>query len=279
VGADVQGDSGKLSAMPLDLPALRQWISSLADDYAKSLARGSPRSGRKAAKAANSVAAELDAVSDDLAGSFGNARAEDVLRRLLAVGLVQYVTKVGRVPLDAAPERVILDVTAFALWSVVQARRLPEDWQGALARLTSPRMAELVAAARSVDAAQSTENFGVFAGLLAKRPISQGALNLLRDLGDQKRGGSALTALALAADLPRPDHKQREKSAVVWMFTALAAGALAAEGTNAAAAVNRVVDEMWDWITDSVAAGHGTPGTSGAHGGVLADELIHSFFH
>ncbi len=279
MGTGMQGDSGQSPVAPLDLPAIREWISSLADDYARSLRGGGPGSRRKAAKEAKSLAAELDAVSDDLAGSFGNAKAEDVLRRLLAVGLVQYVKVVGRVPQGAAPEQVILDVTAFALWPVVQARELPRDWQGTLARLTSPRMAELVAAARSVDAAQSPGNFGAFTGLLARRPVSQGALNLLHDLGDQKRGGSALTALALAADLPRPDHTQRGKTAITWIFAALAGGALGAEGTNAAAAINRVADEVWDWITDSVTAGHGTPATSGSHADVLADELLHSFFH
>ena len=69
-----------------------------------------------------------------------------------------------------------------------------------------------------------------------------------------------------------------EKTAAIWLFTALLSGALGAEGSNAAAAVNRLTEDAWDSITDSMDPGLGGS-RSGSHGGVLAEEVIHSLFH
>ena len=265
-------------AEPLDLPQIRQWLGRLASDSADPAASDRRSFFRKTHKTAPSHEDELTALDANLAGLLGRSRAEDVLRRLLALGTVQFVKAVGRIPTDAAAADVVMDVAAFALWSIVQAPALPADWQAALARLSSPRMADLVAQARDADAARKAENFTVFVQVLASRPPSLGVRNLLDDLSDQRRGGAALVALALAAGLPEPDPRKREKAAATWLFTALLGGALGAEGSNLATAVNRLTEEAWDWVTDSVDPAASTPHFA-SHKSVLAEEFIHSLFH
>ena len=49
---------------------------------------------------------EVRAVGDHVSGWLGQSSAEDVLRRLLALGIVQYVKRIGRVPVDARAEEM-----------------------------------------------------------------------------------------------------------------------------------------------------------------------------
>jgi hypothetical protein len=263
------------TAEPLDLPLIRQWLGTLASVGNDSARGGKHHLLRKTAKPAQSHEDGVNALIDNLSGMLGGSPTEDILRRLLALGAVHYIRRIGRVPVDAKTEDVILDVTAFALWSVAQAPVLPSDWEEVLARLTSPRMADLVAQVRGVDAARRRENFAIFYGILASSPITQGARNLMADLSDPRRGGSALASLALAAGLPEPDPRQRNKAAIAWLFTALFSGALGAEGGHLADAIDRMAEDAWDLLT----GGQDMHGHSGSHGGVLAEELIHGFFH
>jgi hypothetical protein len=237
------------TAVPFDLPGLKLWIARLASEYANATADRNTKPGKKAHKETKRNAAQLDQLKQELSGSLRDARTEDTLRRLLAAGVVQYIRAAGMDSTNAVPEHVVQDVVAFALWSIVQAPVLPADWQGALACITSPRMADLVAQARSVDSTREPEDFVGFVRVLAHRPLSQGSLNLLRDLGDPARGGPALTALALAASLPRPDKRKGTKTAVTWVFVAAAGGALGAEGADGTATVNRLAREAWDWLS------------------------------
>ena len=140
-----KGKGGVPAVEPLDLPQIRQWLGTLASEGADAVSTGRRSFLRKARKTAPSHEDELAALNANLSGLLGRSRVDDVLRRLLALGTVQYVRAVGRIPVDAAASDVITDVAAFALWSVVQAPALPASWQSALARLTSPRMADLVA--------------------------------------------------------------------------------------------------------------------------------------
>jgi hypothetical protein len=262
------------SVQPLDLPAIRQWLAGLVP-AGGAPARPKGRFHRKAGKSPQSLEGEVGVVADNLSGSLGRSSTEDVLRRLLALGVVQYVRRVGRVPIDARAEDVVVDVAAFGLWSVAQAPVLPSDWAEVLARLTSPRMANLVAWVREADATRHPDNFAVFYGILAGSPVSDGTRRLLEDLSDQKRGGAALAALALATGLPEPDARLRQKTAVVWIFTALVGGALGAEGGHLADGINQMAEGVWDRLSGDL----GTHGHSGSHGGTLADELINDLFH
>jgi hypothetical protein len=259
---------------PLDLPLIRQWLGTLTPAGADSARGGRYRLLRKTARPGQSDQDEVKALTDNLSGVLGRSPTEDILRRHLALGVVQYVKRIGRVPVDAKAEDVVLDVAAFALWSVVQAPVLPSDWEEVLARLTSPRMTGLVARAREADAARNRDNFAIFYAILASSPVSQGARNFMEDLSDPRRGGSALASLALAADLPKPDPRQRHKAAIAWVLTAVFSGALGAEGGHLADAIDRMAEDVWHELTGEL----GTHGHVGSHDGVI-DDLIHQFFH
>lgn len=260
---------------PLDLPLLRQWLGTLASASADTAHGGRRRLRRRSARPVRFHENEVRAVGDDVSGWLGQSSAEDVLRRLLALGLVQYVKRIGRVPADARAEEIVLDVTAFALWSVAQVPSLPSDWEDTLALLTSPRMAAIVARAREIGATRSPDNFVVLYRMLASSSVAQGTRNLMEDLSDPRRGGAVLAALALAAGLPEPDPRHRQKAAAVWLFTALATGAVGSEGNRIASAIDRMAEDAWGWLNGD-SRSHGS---SGAHGGTLAEELTHDFLH
>jgi hypothetical protein len=260
---------------PLDLPLLREWLGTLASASADTAHGGRRWLGRRNARPTHSQESEVRAVGDDLSGWLGQSSAEDVLRRLLALGIVQYVKRIGRVPANAQPEEIVLDVTAFALWSVAQAPVLPSGWEDTLALLTSPRMAAIVEHAREVDATRNPDNFIVLYRMLASSSAAQGTRNLLEDLSDPRRGGAVLAVLALASGLPEPDPRRRQKAAAVWLFTALAGGTLAAEGERLAGAIDRMAEDAWSWLNGD-SRGHGS---AGANGGTFAEDLTHDFLH
>jgi hypothetical protein len=210
----------------------------------------------------------------------GDAPVIDTLRRFLAIGTVQYVTMLGRVPDDMRPDQVVGDVLAFALWEVVRADNLPEGWEVELARVSSPRMAHLVAEARLAGAGDNPGNLQAFSQLLGGRTTVDGAFNLLSDLGDSRAGGAALTALALAARLPEPVRQRKGKTAIIWLFAALGSGAAGAEGGHAADMVNRLAEDAWDWLTSSGVRSSGQhKRAADASKDTLADEIINHLFH
>lgn len=274
------GYSSQPAAVPFDLPALRQWLSSLASQYQAGQTGRRTRLSRRAAKDTRAHSAELENLRNTLEGFPGDVPAIDAVRRLLAIGTVHYVTVIGRVPRDMRPDQVVGDVLIFALWEVVRAEELPAGWEVELARISSPRMAHLVAEARRANAAGNPGSFQAFAQLLGSRTTAEGAFNLLSDLGDSRAGGSALMALALAAKLPEPEHHRKEKSAVIWLFTALGAGMAGAEGGHAADVANRLIEDAWGWLASS---GARPPGphkhAADARRDTLADEIIHHLFH
>lgn len=268
------------SVAPFDLPALRQWLSSLASQYHSEQTARKGRLGRRSAKDVRVHSAELKNLRDTLEGFPGDVPVIDTLRRLLAIGTVQYVTMLGRVPRDMRPDQVVGDVLTFALWEIVRAEKLPTGWEVELARISSPRMAYLVADARRAAAADNPGNLQAFAQLLSSRTTTDGAFNLLSDLGDSRAGGSALTALALAARLPEPVHHRRGKTAIIWLFTALGSGIAGAEGGHAADAANRLIEDAWDWLISSGVRPAGLhKHAAEASRDTLTDEIINHLFH
>jgi hypothetical protein len=271
---DVPG--GRTTARePLDLPLLRQWLSTLAAGGAGPAHDGRHRLLRKAAKSGRPRRDELKAVSDTLAGSLGKSPTDDTLRGLLALGIVQYVKLIGQVPKDAKAEDSFLDVTAFALWSVAQAPDLPADWEETLARLVSPRMAAFVADLRNAEATRDRRNFAVLYRMLASSPVTQATRNLLEDLSDPRRGGAVLVSLALAADLPEPDPRHGPKAAAIWVLAGLSTSAVAAEGGHLADSVNHEAEKIWDALIHE----HHTHGSASSHGSTLAEEMINDILH
>jgi hypothetical protein len=274
------GHSSQPAIAPFDLPALRQWLSSLASQYQSQQTGRKVWLGRRSAKDAREHAAELKNLRDTFEGFPAAVPVIDTLRRFLAIGTVQYVTVIGRIPCDMRPDQVVGDVLTFALWEVARAEKLPEGWEVELARISSPRMAYLVADARGFGAADNQGNFQAFAQLLGSRTTADGAFNLLSDLGDSRAGGAALTALALAAKLPAPVHQRKGRTVIIWLFAALGTGAAGAEGGHAADAVNRIVEDAWDWLANSGAHHSGVhKHAADSSKDTLADEIISHLFH
>lgn len=274
------GNSPQPAVAPFDLPALRQWLSSLASEYQSQQPVRKVRLGKRSTKDVREHATELKNLRDTLEGFPEAVPVIDTLRRFLAIGTVQYVTVIGRIPSDMRPDQVVGDVLSFALWEVVRAEKLPEGWEVELARISSPRMAYLVAEARRAGTAGNPGNFQAFAQLLGSRATADGAFNLLSDLGDSRAGGAALTALALAAKLPEPVHQRKGRTAIIWLFAALGTGAVGAEGGHAADAINRFVEDVWDWMANSGAHHSGVhKHAADSSRDTLTDEIINHLFH
>lgn len=171
---------------PLDLLTLRRWIDRIAADH-----RERAEADRGHAERVSSVRAALD---DEAA-----EEQRDVVRRLLVAGVCGYLAHAGDESPPRLPEQVLLDVVVFALWPVVTARKLPRDWQGQLAEITSPRLAALVERTRRSGGAAEE-----FARAVARRSLYPAMSALFDDLADPRRGGALLTSMALVGGLPKP---------------------------------------------------------------------------
>jgi hypothetical protein len=258
---------------PPDLAALRTWIDSVIAAYGKATHdRGFLREAR--------------ALKHSLDDSSTRSRSADTIRRLAAAGLTQYVRQAAAPVPDSSPEQVMLDIAVFALWPIVIAPKLPAHWPEHLAEMTSPRIAALVAQARSAGRQATVEKF---LRLVADKPSANWILNLLEDLSDPRRGGASLTAIAVAAGLPRPPSDRNARATMAWIVAAAAGGAA---GSIAAAEARVIIDDMWAWATGSQANTTGTedPASSLTHGngshrgsnrpgGVIDDILDHLFHH
>ncbi|MFJ5548437.1 hypothetical protein [Streptomyces sp. NPDC093225] len=229
-------------AAPLGLPELRLWIDRLATDYRALVRAGEVPGGRREIAGRQR---ELDALTDQLAGAAGRRDGADQLRRLLAAGAARYLAEAGTGPsADPLPEALVVDLAVFALWPVVQAPRLPPEWQSELGALTSPRLAALVDRVRETRAAPDA-----LVRALAGGQVAPGVLALLDDLADPRGAGACLTALALAAGMPPPPQRAGAGAVLGWLLGAGALTALAAEHGPGLA------ERAWRWIEDEVRGG------------------------
>jgi hypothetical protein len=204
---------------PLNLLALRLWVNRIAADYRTMVENaGDPV-----------AAAHLRQIDLVLAGlddsGLENERRRDVIRRLLVAGIIAYLARPGPPPVQPLPEQILLDLIVFSLWPVVTAKRLPPDWQGDLAQITSPRLAALVERAR--DERRPTPE--TFARTVANRSFSSAMVTFFDDLADPRRGGALLTAMAVAGGLPAPPTGRRHGKKVAAWTLAIGGGAALAE--------------------------------------------------
>jgi hypothetical protein len=248
---DVNPDNSTVA--PVDLPQLKVWLASLASDYANAIADEKPRLWKKKPREPKDRQDQVNALSLELSGLFHEAKTEDALRRLLAAGIIRYV-KGSKAELadiqSSVAVTIVQDIVGLALWSVVQTPDLPSDWESSLAQITSPRMAALVAQARSEGVARETAGFEAFCRTLAQRSMSRGTLNLMDDFSDPRRGGPALTALALTAQLSPPGKSQGAKKVIAWTIAAAVGGAASAEGAGGAAEINHLAMQVWNSLVD-----------------------------
>ena len=149
-----------------------------------------------------------------------------------------------------------MDLLVFALWAVLEAPALPGTWQQDLVELTSPRVATLTVAARNARDAGHPVHVEEFTSVLSARPVGPALHNLLDDLSEPRRGGPALTALAVAAGLPAPPGRGGAKATATWMVAVLA-------GATAGGAVG-VIEEHVGGLLAPVSSPAFHP--SGGHG-------------
>jgi hypothetical protein len=234
---------------PFDLPNLRLWIDRIVTDYRQQLAAEKPGvTGKETAGQLRQLAALQQSVDDPA----GTANGKHALRRLLASGVAQYLSRARQPPAGQVPEQLLLDLLVFALWAVLEAPGLPGTWQQDLAELTSPRVAVVTEAARNAKAAGRPPDVEAFAGVLSAKPVASALLNLLDDLNDPGRGGSAFTALAVAAGLPSPPRRGGAKATATWALAVLAGGTAGVVGAEASGLLD--------------AAPSGAPHPFGTHG-------------
>lgn len=261
---------GLAQLRPFDLPNLRLWIDRISTDYKQIISDKQPQhTGKENAK----HLAQLDALRQAVDESPRRSGDKDSLRRLMAGGIAQYLSRANQLPVGQLPEHLIMDVTLFALWPVLEAPRLPRSWQQDLAELTSPRIAAIMAEAWDAKATGHAVSIEALARFLAARPIANAVLNLFDDLGDPRRGGAALTAIAIACNLPQPPLGGGAKAIAAWISATLAGVAVGAAACDIETRIDEVLELGFDH--DAV-GGHG----GRQHGGSGAMEhLLEEFLH
>ncbi|THV27128.1 hypothetical protein [Glycomyces paridis] len=241
-------------AEPFDLPQLRAWIARIMVDL-----QGS--SGDHEARRAHLAAAYAD-TSDARPAAHKN-----MVRKLVVSGIAAYLVAAEPVPTGPVPEQVLLDLIVFGMWPVITARKLPPQWQGELAELTSPRVAALVAQARRSKTKDRDLAVEHFAAAVAARSLANAVANLFEDLADPRRGGALLLALFAAGRLglskvatpegpfphlpkdPSPaDLHRTARSLLLWAL-GIATGVAATEAVRHHAAIEEFAEGVLDGFT------------------------------
>ncbi len=210
----------------VDLRSLRLWVDRAYHDYAQLSARHSSRAERR----------RLRVLHEAVHGRVG--KGPDSLRALMAAGVVRYRERLS-LPDRSLPEALIVELVVEALWPVVVAARLPMDWLEDLSLITSPRLALLVNDARTLQDAGRKVDRTAMTRAIAGYNYSLGVLNLLDDLNDPRRGGSFLSAAAVATGVERPpiDPNLSPRRMLQWILAgAVSAGAA---GLSASLAIKR----------------------------------------
>jgi len=168
---------------------------------------------------------------------------EDV-RLLLAGGVLQWkATDLN----DLENVALLVPSIAFAaLWPLVIADDLPQDWPFALQEITSPELARQIANLRQERSDVPYVNVAMrLMQELAKPSLALGVHNLFDDLRDPTRGGAALIALATARDSKQPPQMPDIAALLKWLLVGAAAGIV---GNRADA----LVVQVWNWLTERV---------------------------
>ncbi len=147
-------------------------------------------------------------------------------------------------PSERIPKQIVIDFATFALWPLVVMPNLPKDFFKSLCDITSEPLARLVISAHQSQKMRSAISVDVFARRLAAAPLAAGILNLLGDLADPLRGGSALIAVSFAATGVRPHSQRSPKAMVVWILSSAATGII---GDKA----SQEWSGLWHWLVSN----------------------------
>ncbi|MFI6040809.1 hypothetical protein ACIA8C_04190 [Nocardia sp. NPDC051321] len=276
---------------PPDLIGLKDWIYRASSDFEERVAQHSGLTWRERRRFRN----EVESLRRTCDGS-SHGRAENAVRQLLAAGAARYRAVSSSNQSGGTPEHAVLDFAVFAIWPVVIAPDLHEDWFEAIAKLTSPDIAKLVVHCRLYRISGNPMSPSELLAALSKIRFSSGIVNLMDDLSNPNRGGGALTALAIATEVELPPADRSGKKLAAWVF----GGVSAVVGAAGAGVIGNRADaaalDLWDWlIHDSANDGSSGSGSSdfdpfgsdvhgassnaaGNHGGSLV-AMIESIFN
>jgi hypothetical protein len=202
-----------------DIDTLSEWVEHISEDFRAQprhlLSLSHWRSRRTLKKLSR------------LSTGTGESSTQDKIRLLVAAGVLTWTrkTKQGQI-LGSVSRPDLGSFATFALWPVVIAPRLPEDWYDALAEMSSPRIASVVKSARGESSRNSSLlRIQTFYLSLSHAGYAAGLRNLLDDLGDPNRGGKSFVALALCANIGHPPSKHlTARTVLIWLGTAAGAG-------------------------------------------------------
>jgi hypothetical protein len=256
---------------PFDLPNLRLWIDRIVTDYGR-LAAENPNSST--GKEAAGHLRELALLSQSVSSSPQKTKDRNALRRLLAGGIAQYLSRAGTIPDHKLPEQLLKDVAVFALWPILQATVLPSTWEEDLAEITSPRVASITAAARGMMVTGQSVDLEGFAGTLSAKPLERALFNLFEDLNDPRRGGSALTAIAVATGLPDPPRKGGAQATARWVITALVGTAAGITAYELGESASGILDRGPDPVEHIMNAWGGNQYSTRSHHHSVAEHVI-----
>jgi hypothetical protein len=234
------------SRAPLDLLTLRLWVDRIATDYRTLVDRDGDRAGVARVKRVDAVRAGLD-------DSSGASTQKDVVRRLVIAGVAAYLARARDMPRTPLPEQILLDLIVFCLWPVITAKNLPQGWQGELAEITSTRLAALVEHARATRRSGDVAAAETFARAVANRSFAEAMLTLFDDLGDPRRGGALLAAMAVAGGVPQPPTG-RGKKVFVWVAGAVGGAAVLDTVLDHGSHLGQVFGAIGDLPADSLHA-------------------------
>lgn len=228
-----------------ELAKIRLWIQRVSRDYEQVAIEG--RLGYFERRRHRRKLKELRQAYDG--SSIGSSK--NTLRMLIAGGAMSYRSlDVISEREHQLPETLMIDFFTHCLWPIITAPKLPENWLENLYELTSPPVGRLVLQARVSRTTGNYMSMKTFYTILADALFAFGIVNLLDDLNDPKRGGSALAAISLGAKVKKPPIGS--KKLLVWLCGAGAAGVI---GNRADA----LAVEAWDWLGTHL-------GDSGHHG-------------
>ena len=248
------------AAAPPDLVELRLWLDRLADERRARVITPRAFESRGTWESVHQFASSIDK-------PIGYALPSLEMQRLVVLGVSSYLAGSAPSPPDRLPEQVLLDLVVFGMWPVATAERLPDDWEEPLSRLSSPRIAALVATARAEQSGRREESAVRFARAVAAQDFATPLLMLCESLSDPQGAGADLASLAAAAGLD-PARSRRPKQILKWLLRAAIGGTATGSALQYREEIESLVEDLADGMPEPETRNTRAPVSDiGDHGG------------
>jgi hypothetical protein len=228
---------------PLDLAGLRIWIDRMVRDYESILAE---RGSQVPTRDTRNDLRHLEGLQQALTG--GSSRkngAKDLVLRLVVSGVVQFSHHAREYPRGVVPEQLVIDMATFALWPLIEASVLPDEWAEVLAEASSPLIATVVEAARSSRAHSHDVTPDRLGAVLSRYEYGPGIACLLGEMADPRRSGPLLSVMAFMSGVEEPPLLRNGHSVVYWLLGGVAAGV----------ASDHIAEQVFDQLSASASGG------------------------